>query len=51
MRLQWEKGLWVSLKTFDTAIEAAKAYNQAAFKLRGSKAIPNLLLEIALNSS
>ena len=39
------KGCRVWLGTFDTAIEAAKAYDQAAFKLRGSKAILNFPLE------
>ncbi|KAK8603570.1 hypothetical protein V6N13_096045 [Hibiscus sabdariffa] len=39
------KGARVWLGTFDTAIEAAKAYDRAAFKLRGSKAILNFPLE------
>ncbi|KAE8712958.1 ERF105 protein [Hibiscus syriacus] len=39
------KGARVWLGTFDTAVEAAKAYDRAAFKLRGSKAIINFPLE------
>ncbi|OAY60094.1 ethylene-responsive transcription factor 5 [Manihot esculenta] len=39
------KGTRVWLGSFDTAIEAAKAYDRAAFKLRGSKAILNFPLE------
>ncbi|XP_050228885.1 ethylene-responsive transcription factor 6-like [Mercurialis annua] len=39
------KGTRLWLGTFDTAIEAAKAYDRAAFKLRGSKAILNFPLE------
>ncbi|KAF8042472.1 hypothetical protein BT93_A0948 [Corymbia citriodora subsp. variegata] len=39
------KGTRVWLGTFDTALEAAKAYDRAAFRLRGSKAILNFPLE------
>ncbi|KAG2676335.1 hypothetical protein I3760_12G048200 [Carya illinoinensis] len=39
------RGSRVWLGTFETAIEAAKAYDRAAFKLRGSKAILNFPLE------
>ncbi|XP_076946284.1 ethylene-responsive transcription factor ERF105-like [Bidens hawaiensis] len=41
-----KKGARVWLGTYDTAIDAAKAYDTAAFKLRGNKAILNFPLEI-----
>ncbi|XP_059318750.1 ethylene-responsive transcription factor 5-like [Lycium ferocissimum] len=40
------RGSRVWLGTFETAVEAAKAYDKAAFTMRGSKAILNFPLEV-----
>ena len=45
------KGARVWLGTYDTAVEAARAYDRAAFRLRGSKAILNFPNEVAFGTA
>ncbi|CAI0427564.1 unnamed protein product [Linum tenue] len=45
-----KKGVRVWLGSFDSAVEAAKAYDSAAFRLCGSRAILNFPLDAARNS-
>lgn len=45
-----KKGSRLWLGTYDTAVEAARAYDQAAFQLRGRKAILNFPLDVTATS-
>jgi len=45
-----KKGSRIWLGTYDTAVEAGRAYDQAAFQLRGRKAILNFPLDVRVTS-